>query len=321
MRPPASSNSKAPLIALAFAAIIFSAFLFLSVEPEAPPAQLKSESPKAAATTASASPTISFAPRQGETPAPAPTGTTGASSGIPENTPVREVLQRLDGAAASGNVNAACRLGMEKLRCLRVQQATDARVVADPAARLDKELCRDVPPEQARDAWKFLWQAANSGSVAAMSLFVRDPGLSYAQPTEAAEGWLVYRDNAHRLLDQAVQSGDVMALWYSWYSAATGLSSGGERVFEKDPYRAIVFGSAVMPLLDERRRRMVQTLNTRLTKDVTQDQAGKAAAEGEALRARHFVASAPLPASASDDAYLAPADCEKAPLAAVPQKR
>jgi len=113
------------------------------------------------------------------------------------------------------------------------------------------------------------------------------------------------------MLTQAVQGGDVMALWYSWWTSATGVSTGGERVFEKNPYAAVLYGNAVMPLLDERRRRMVQNLNAKVAKDVPQDQAAKAASEGAALRAKYYGASNPTSADIHDDNHLAPLACGK----------
>jgi len=298
-------------------AIAAFAFWYVARDPELPasvPTPVPVPSTKGTATTAPSTPSasIQFAPRQDEASKSSTPQTAGTASAltIPENTPVKEVLQRLEAAAAIGNVQAACRVGVEKMRCLRAAQMTEARLTDDPKARADKELCRDVTFEQSRDAWKYLLQAAQGGNAAAASLYVRDPGLSYFQPTEAAEGWLTYRENAQRLLGQAVQGGDVMALWYSWWTSATGLGSGGEGVWQKNPQAALMYGNAVMPLLDDRRRRMVQNLNARLSKDVPPEQAAKAASEGAALRTKYFGASSP-PRDSNDDAYLAPADCAR----------
>ena len=316
MPPPKAPPKAAALILIGVIVLLSSAFWYLGRDPDLPPISStpeESAKPRPSGPPKPASPAIAFAPRSDDPanpPKSAPSGPTPPGV-IPENTPVKEILQRLEAQAASGNVQAACRVGIEKLRCLRVAKATEERLAADPTARADRELCKDVTYEQSRDAWKYMWQAAQGGSVPAMSMFVRDPGLSFTQPADSAEGWTIYRDNAQSMLTQAVQGGDVMALWYSWWTSATGVSTGGERVFEKNPYAAVLYGNAVMPLLDERRRRMVQNLNAKVAKDVPQDQAAKAASEGAALRAKYYGASNPTSADIHDDNHLAPLACGK----------
>jgi hypothetical protein len=317
MPPPKAPPKAAALILIGIIVLMSSAFWYLGRDPDLPAiSSTPGETPKqkGGGPAKPPSPAIAFAPRQDDPSAPAKSTTPTASAPtgvIPDNTPVKDILQRLEAQAASGNVQAACRVGIEKLRCLRVAKVSEERFAADPGARADRELCRDISYEQARDAWKYMWQAAQGGSVPAMSMFVRDPGLSFTQPADSAEGWVVYRDNAQSLLNQAVQGGDVMALWYSWWTSATGISTGGERVFEKNPYAAVMYGNAVLPLVDERRRRMIQNLNARVTKDVPPDQAARAASEGAALRAKYYGASTPILPDVHDDNYLTPLACGK----------
>ena len=98
-------------------------------------------------------------------------------------------------------------------------------------------MCKGVSERDLRNAWRYLWQSAEAGNVAAMSKFGRDPGLSHEDPAVNAEGWIVYRANAPRLLWQAVVGGDVAALHALWFSTATGLSAGGKDAFPRAPSR------------------------------------------------------------------------------------
>jgi hypothetical protein len=220
-----------------------------------------------------------------------------------DDTPVKEVFARLEAAALSGDARAACRIGMEKMRCLLLRQPNGANAK-------DKALCEGISAEQTQDAWKFLYLAAEAGSVPAMSLFVRSPGLSWSSPLESADGWVTYRDNAPRLQARAVEGGDVMALFSAWWNSATALSAGGEGVFKKDPYSALVYGNAALPLLDPRRRAMVQRLNSQLQTQISPNLIAQAVVEGKTLRERYFSGATP-PRDTFDDAYLSPMDCAK----------
>jgi hypothetical protein len=174
----------------------------------------------------------------------------------------------------------------------------------------EKLACSDVSAGEAATAWKYLYQAALGGNVAAMSRYVRDPGLGTADPAASAEGWLLYKQNAPQFLNAAVQGGDVMALYFAWWNAATGFSAGGAQVFEKDPYRAVIYGNAVMPLLDARRRASVAHMMPQLQAQLTPDQIAKAAVESQQLRDTHFASADPA-VDNIDDAYVQPSQCEK----------
>jgi hypothetical protein len=239
----------------------------------------------------------------------------GRASLPPLNAPVAVILPQLEARARAGDVAAACRVAMEKMRCWRVQTLNEAEVANAPpdvATRIaeDRVACADVSRAQTVDAWRYLSQAALAGNVAAMSLFARDPQLSARPPIETAEGWLVYRDYAERFLAAAIEGGDTMALFYGWFTTATGQSLEGQGVFHKDPYKALVYGFAAIPLLDYRRQAMVSRMNDTLTTGMTREEIERVRAEGDRFRERYFRGAAVTP-DVHDDTYLAPADCAK----------
>ena len=246
---------------------------------------------------------------------PAPAARPGNASLPALDAPVAAVLPALEARARTGDAAAACRTAMEKIRCARVlavSEADQASAAPDIATRIaaDRVACAGISKGQTDDAWRYLSQAALAGNVAAMSLFARDPQLSARPPVETAEGWLVYRDHAERFLDAAIEHGDTMALFYAWFTSATGQSLEGPGVFRKDASKALVYGYAALPLLDYRRQAMVGRMNNQLSVGMTPAEMERMRAEGDSLRERYF-RGAPVTSDVHDDAYLAPADCAK----------
>jgi len=249
----------------------------------------------------------------------------------PEGVPAAKVIAELRAAADHGNPSAGCRVAAEIIHCRDVRQQlgelqameADLAKSRNPqdSALLSKQLenlTNTLRPQQAScegvsdldygQSWRYLWQAAQAGNVAAMSKFVRDPGLSYDEPAAAAEGWASYQSAAPQLLWQAIQGGDVMALYQGWFSAASGLSAGGKGVFPRDPYTALVYGNAVLPLVDPRRQDNINRMNARLAAELTPAQALQAAGEGMSLRSKYFAGAQPA-RETSNDGYMDPAKC------------
>ena len=232
--------------------------------------------------------------------------------------PVAPLLQKLVPAAQNGDARAACRVGLEKLRCVRIPQYE--KLVRDKAANaeveqklaVDQQLCAGVSSYDSRDAWRYLWQAASAGNVAAMSKWLRDPGLEASDVDSKGyfEGWGLYRDNAPNMMEQAIKAGDVMSLYSAWFHAATGIGPGEGKIFPKDAYAALVYGEAAMPLLDARRRDQVALKNAQLRATLDAQKISQAAAEGATLRAQYFAAARPV-SEQPDDGFLDPADCYK----------
>jgi hypothetical protein len=220
---------------------------------------------------------------------------------VPDGTPVAQVLQQLQGAADAGNARAACRVGLELSLCYRLNSNSTAE---------EKAHCNGITGDQAGRAWKYLYQAAASGNLAAMSRYVRDPALSTSNPADSAEAWLLYKQNAESFLTQSVQGGDPMALYFAWWNSATGFSSGGDNVFQKNPYMALAYGTAALPLLDPRRRANVVQLNAQIQSQLPADQISKAIEEGQRIKDTYFANASPT-SDSPDDAYLPPSQCDK----------
>ncbi len=274
-------------------------------------------------------------------PAPAPRPDRATAPAIPlreikqpaEGTPVRDLLALLRDAADQGVPQAACRLGIELIKCSRLRTSLialgDAQKAAAQApkntldaARLmqratelarnqadDNRACSGVAREDVSEAWRYIFAAANAGSVAATSRFVRDPGLAAGDP-DAAAGWSAYRHGAPDLLRAAIKGGDVRALYQAWAFAFTGQSPGGTEVFARDPDKALEYGTSVLDLLDAPRAAKVRAANDNLVRELGNERAEAARREGEKLRAGSF-ASAKPPYWTADDGVTELADCWK----------
>lgn len=250
-----------------------------------------------------------------------------------EGTPVRDLLTMLRDAADQGVPQAACRLGIELIKCSRLRSALIALGEAQKAAaqapkntpeaaRLmqratelsrnqadDNRACSGVEREDVAEAWRYIFTAANAGSVAAMSRFVRDPGLAPGDP-DAAEGWSAYRQAAPDLLRTAIKRGDVRALYQAWAFAFTGQAPGGTEVFARDPDKALQYGTAALDLLDASRAAKVRAVDDKVAREIGNERADAARKEGEKLRAASFAGAKP-PYWTADDGVTELADCWK----------
>ncbi len=238
-----------------------------------------------------------------------------ASTLPPLDSPVATYLDSLEVRAKAGDARAACRVAMEKWRC---QESLSFQVSANDyksrpefatMIRANQERCAGVERTRFNDAWKFLAQSALSGNVAAMSLYGRNPPIAFLDSIDAAEALIIYRDNAERFLTQAIEGGDVMALYAMWWHSAVKTGT-GRALFKVDPYRATVYANAALPLLDERRRGNVTRMDGLLGQQLDAAQAARARAEGETLRARYFARS-PRALDTQNDAYFLPGDCDR----------
>lgn len=233
--------------------------------------------------------------------------------------------------ADQGIPQAACRLGAELIRCARVRdtlvmlgeaQAAAARApknsaeasrMSQYAGELSRALaennrmCSGVAAETAQEAWRYLYTAAAAGNVAAMSRFVRDPGLQLNDP-DATEGWSAYRQDAPAFLLGAIKGGDVRALYQAWVSAFSGQSAGGSGIFDRNPDKALQYGTAVVDLLDASRAGKVRAGNDRIAQEIGPERAAIAGQEGEKLRNAYFD-HARLPNWGTDDGATEVADC------------
>lgn len=211
----------------------------------------------------------------------------------PPNTKVRDVVAQLKADADRGEPHAACRLGAELTRCWQVQQRLAMRNSAlsrsdsklqDSASAADQDLCDGVTGSETGDAWRYLLTAALAGSGPAMSQFLVSPPL--AAQDGSADGWSAYRQHYQDFLDRSIQRGDVRALYAGFFAAETGMGPGGRGVRGKDPYQSLVYGLALLPLVDTRTSQQIQAVLPNLMAQVPDP--STASQEATLLGSRYF---------------------------------
>jgi hypothetical protein len=151
----------------------------------------------------------------------------------------------------------------------------------------DSDLCEGVSEEQMNGGWQYLLHAAAQGNAAAMEQFVLGPPLSPTQVVSSLEGWTAYREYGPGFLLRSIEAGSVRSLYFAFFSAATGVGIGGPALIPKDPYRAIVYGQAALPLVDENSAQMILNAMPELQRSVG-SRAQTAVQEGATLRQRYF---------------------------------
>ena len=239
----------------------------------------------------------------------------------PSDTPVKEVLDQLRAAADLGNPQAACRVALEMRRCghwfelSREPSDSPLYVAFAPMLRAGKALCAGVDENDVRNnAWRYLWQAAEAGNVAAMTEFAITPVVDgFDNPAASADAWLHYRDHAREFLTTAVNDGDVEAAYWGVAFMGTGNSFGGRGVFKADPYTALVWAEAILPFLDPQRQQNRQYWIDQLEPKLPPDRVLQAQQDAIALRARMAAAGATrVHWPAGNDGPTNPAvDCNK----------
>jgi hypothetical protein len=330
--------SKRTLLSLIAVAVIAALAYYVTAQkrrPSQPPAVVPLPAPAEPRATTSAPPPIALIPA----PAPPPPAPVAPPSPVPKVTlteikqpaigaPVNEVVQMLRDAADQGVPQAACRLGIELIRCARIRdtlvvlgnlQASSARAqkegatassASQSAAELsrslaaDQRLCSGVAPELSREAWRYVYLAAAAGNVAAMSRFVRDPGLNPAD-RETDEGWNAYRQSAADFLQGAIKGGDVRALFQGWQAARSGLRAVDQTIAPADPDKALQYATALAGLLDSRSAANVAVGSEKLAKDIGPERAEAARREGEKLRSQYFANATPIDSKTNDAAEAA----------------
>ena len=240
----------------------------------------------------------------------------------PRGTPLKEVLADLRQAADRGDPQAACRVGLEMRHCGQMyeyqkrasEQPDQTHVLPslDERRRVDERFCAGVDRNDIRNnAWRYLYQAAAAGNVTAMAQFAIEPGLDRDNPASEAEGWSLYRDHAQEFITRAVVAGDVGAAYVGAFGLGFGLSGGGKGVFRTDPYVALVYANAVLPLLDADRQQTMQRLIAKLEEQVPPEREIQAQQDATTLGARMAAAGATrVNWPPGDDAHVEPAtDC------------
>jgi hypothetical protein len=230
-------------------------------------------------------------------------------------TPLKQLESLLRPAADQGDARAACRLGIELAPCARLGLAKAVldsaqrdldRSAGESATRLALEvqqltramvetqtLCSDVSQDSIRNAWRYLYNAAAAGNVAAMSRFVRDPGFD-AGDANASEGSDAYARSAADFLARAIEGGDVRALYQAWYSASSGRSRNMLNIFARDPDKALRYGTVALHLVDAQRASRIATSNEAIAKEIGPSRVRAALREAERLRASYFATAQPV---------------------------
>lgn len=255
-------------------------------------------------------------------PAPRATATTVPPTAKPlaviqpdPGTPLRQLETLLRPAADQGDARAACRLGIELARCARLNmdkamldsaQQDLARAAGESATRLAQEVqqltralvdtqnrCSDVSQDSIRNAWRYVYNAAAAGNVAAMSRFVRDPGFE-AGNADDAEASNAYARNAGDFLLRAIEGGDVRALYQAWYSASSGRSRGMLKAFPREPDKALQYGTVAANLVDPRRATLIARSNETIAREIGPARARTALREAEKLRTAYFAHAQPV---------------------------
>lgn len=150
------------------------------------------------------------------------------------NGPLVVTYEELKKAADMGDRKASCRLGAELVRCKwhsgwittlkkQVEELStlgkDDPKYAQSSKRVeglekliakDKEACAGFPSQAPTDGWRYVFSAANAGDSYSAIRFAQ--GTSLLSPTEIsplanAEGWVLYKQNAFPMLEQALENG------------------------------------------------------------------------------------------------------------------
>jgi hypothetical protein len=219
----------------------------------------------------------------------------------PPDTAFHEIHAELKERAARGDVPALCRLSFELNRCRRSTHAAalasqlssaavraaagsaDERGMIEESARLaalaenDSRICGQVPPEDPRDAWRYLLAAAQRGHVPSMVRFAIEPPLDEHAFMPDLEGWQAYRAHAEALLRSAASTGDPAAIFFLYWAYAGYPMPGGAQIAPRDPVQALAYALRARHFAAGGSSRSIERSIDRLSGEL--DAAGIAAAE------------------------------------------
>jgi hypothetical protein len=100
-----------------------------------------------------------------------------------------------------------------------------------------------------------------------------------------------------------------MSVYFGWFGASTGLSMGGPNVIQRDNYAAVVYGTAILPFLDPRRRAMVQTSIDRNAASLTAERNTQAMQDAQRIQGTIDPGAANVAFSSNDDTASDPIAC------------
>lgn len=295
------------------------------------------DAPTRAAAAVDSKPDVARSPAPGDTsssamPAAGGTGPAPSTGPLPTlDTPVREVLVALKARANAGDVRAACRVGMELSRCRTVRlfrslQENDERRLraAKPGSNefmairdsieaqkkfhaAERRACEGVGDDVLNSAWRYLLRAAQAGHVPSISHFLVAPPLPESAIEDLA-GYEAYRDHAPSFFDRAIAAGDVPAALAAYTQWSHGRGTGGGKVYERDPQRALTFAYLLLPLVDARTADALR-FDLKVLEAEPRIDIATARREADRLRQVNFVRAAPADAAMNVGAPV-PAACE-----------
>ena len=220
----------------------------------------------------------------------------------PDGVALADLYPELKARADAGDARANCRLALELNRCRQVAIAldaasdlvaahrTDAAQNATTAAELvamserDAGICGHAPPEDPDNSWRYLLRAAQAGHVPSILRFVIEPPLDEVDFVADMEGWEAYRRFAPELLRFAADSGDVRAIYHAYLLSMGVTAPGGTDTFPRGEIRAVVYGTAALPYLDDAGVRRVSMRLERIRASSDAETFASAVSEGRALR-------------------------------------
>ena len=223
-----------------------------------------------------------------------------------ENVGVRSVIEQLTAHAEAGERTALCRLGFELARCREATLAAEAietsaaRIRALPfdertrdelLRRMDTQrktksagsrLCDGVSRQEMDSAFRYLISAAQQDDVASTMRLVTTPPLAPRSEPKDADRWKAYETTVPGALMRAISIGEPRALYFGQWAAMGNVAAGGVQLVDRDLYRALVYGYAVLPVLSGVDAAQVEKRNVQLIARV-----GKARAAAAVLAAQH----------------------------------
>lgn len=222
---------------------------------------------------------------------------------------LRAILAELEARAAAGDARATCRLATDLDLCrsrsalsdtiehqvTRAAESTpgsweesrDSEFAARLQARRERadRICGEIGPNEERLAWKYLLRSALDGNDAAAVRLLVHPPLSSSDFLTDLDGWTAFKAHSAGLLRRLIDHGDPMGLFIAMglYAGTDRLDGGTNAGIPPNPYRAMVYGTALQRIVDPRSRLLIKGVANETARSLNAGQIARARLEGEAL--------------------------------------
>lgn len=240
--------------------------------------------------------------------------------------------------AEQGHAQAQCYLGIRMTQCHQAsvletkKQALEAEAssVIEGSKQEKKMINRLLGLEQrikklnqqcgnfkqrspdAQQAWSYLLQAAQNGSVNATLHLVTQPPLNTEQPLRDLQQWQAYKEQVPQLIEQAIAQGSIDALMIGIdiWNGYGSLPNGGEAFEEKDLVRAVAYAQTALTLeQNEQRKKLLTGLINGWKNELTNEQIIRADAWSHALISGAFSKSPKAHGSSFSEVSLNAEQC------------